>query len=268
MFDRLYDMLISTGNSIATTWIIVFALAMALAGLSRVISNLRKIQQRRFLWKTLRHELKWSFANLAVTTIALTQLSTLLVNAGWMQTNSEPAAWYVVLYEFLLYFFIFDVYFYAVHRLIHIEPLYSWTHRVHHKSIAPNPLSSSSMNPIEGTLEGLIIPLFLAAFTVHEASMMVIIPFATLMGWYVHCGYEFMPRWWYRNPLTSWFITPMFHDQHHQYVTYNYGGFTTIWDRVFGTTRPQFFTDFDRLKSRSAVPARGRSQRQSVAYKS
>ncbi|MFV8817603.1 sterol desaturase family protein [Haliea sp. E17] len=252
MLEMLFDTFIYTGNAIVTTWILVFVVAMTMLGLSRIIAGVRKIQQRRFMWQTLRHELKWSALNLACTTIVLSQVSGLLVRAGWLETNPEPASWYIVLGEFLLYFFVFDLYFYIAHRTMHIEPLYSWTHRVHHKSIAPNPLSSSSMNPLEGIAEGLIIPIFLACFTVHETTMVFIIPFATLMGLYVHCGYEFMPGWWYRNPMTSWFITPMFHDQHHQYVKFNYGGFTTIWDRILGTTRPQFFDDFDHLKNRES----------------
>jgi len=105
------------------------------------------------------------------------------------------------------------------------------------------------MSPIEGVLEGIIIPIFLTAVTVNEASTLFILPFATVMGLYVHCGYEMMPRWWYKTWLTCWFITPTFHDQHHRYVHYNYGGFTTIWDWVFGTVRPQFLSDYDRMKN-------------------
>ena len=60
---------------------------------------------------------------------------------------------------------------------------------------------------------------------------------------------RFFPRWWYRSWLTKWFLTPMFHDQHHQLFHCNYGGFTTIWDRVFGTVNPAFEADYERLKA-------------------
>jgi sterol desaturase/sphingolipid hydroxylase (fatty acid hydroxylase superfamily) len=68
------------------------------------------------------------------------------------------------------------------------------------------------------------------------------------MGLYVHCGYEFFPRWWNKSWATKWFITATFHDQHHRYFTYNFGGYTTIWDRLCGTIRPRFEADFERLK--------------------
>lgn len=259
MMEQIYTLLFDTGNAIVTTWIIVFLLRGALAGLARYFLAVRKnkIQARKFQWSVLKHELSWSALNLAGTAIVLTYVSSALVDHGYIVTDTSPASWYVVLGEFALYFFIFDLYFYLVHRLIHIEPLYTWIHKTHHFSVSPNPLSSSSMTPIEGIAEGLIIPIFLALFTVHEASTVLIIPFATIMGLYVHCGYEFMPNWWYRRWYTGWFITPMFHDQHHQFFRCNYGGYTTIWDRVFKTVRPRFEQDFDRLKSRESLSTPG-----------
>jgi sterol desaturase/sphingolipid hydroxylase (fatty acid hydroxylase superfamily) len=90
------------------------------------------------------------------------------------------------------------------------------------------------------------LPVFLAAFEVHRESLALIAGFQPLMSIYVHCGHELLPRWWYRTPFTGWLLTPLFHDQHHSRVGSNYGGFTTIWDRVFGTVSPGFAADFER----------------------
>lgn len=253
MFDYLQTTLIQTGNGVLTAWLLVVLVSMTLMALSRIFTQIKKIQNRTLRWKILRHEVMWSALNLFVTGLTLTLIFTWLAAQGWMATYSGPVRWYVVAGEFALFFFAFDLYFYLLHRLIHIEPLYTWVHRTHHRSVAPHPLSSSSMSPLEGIITGLSLPAFFIVFTVHDASMAFILPFATLMGLYVHCGYEIVPRWWYRSPLTKWLITPMFHDQHHQYVGCNYGGFTTIWDRVFGTVRPRFFSDFDRLKGNPAT---------------
>lgn len=254
MSDFLYNFFLETGSSVLTTWLTVFLLAMVLFSLSRFFLYFRsvKIQKRKYNWAFLRHELFWSALNVGITGFVLKNFGEFLVARGYMTTDYTPASWYVVLFEFALYFFIFDFYFYCVHRLLHVEPLYRWFHLTHHRSVTPNPLSSTSMTPVEGVAEGLIVPVFFAVFTVHEATAILIIPFATIMGLYVHCGYEFAPRWWYRTRTTSWFITPMFHDQHHQFFRCNYGAFTTIWDRVFGTVRPRFEQDFDRLKESKA----------------
>jgi sterol desaturase/sphingolipid hydroxylase (fatty acid hydroxylase superfamily) len=71
----------------------------------------------------------------------------------------------------------------------------------------------------------------------------------------VHAGYEFLPRWWTKSWLTRWFISTTFHDQHHRFFSCNYGGYTTIWDWVFGTVRPTFLSDFDLVKARLSAPA-------------
>lgn len=252
--ETINTLLLTSGNAVVSLWIGIFVLSSLLMVASRLFSYVRrvKIQRRKVDWKMLRHELFWSAFNVFATTLVLTLLSNWLVAQGYLQTNPAPAAWYVVLYEFALYFVIFDFYFYLVHRSLHSEPLYSWMHKIHHRSVVPNPLSYASMTPLEGMAEGLIIPIFLTLFTVHETSTYFILPFASLMGLYVHCGHEFAPRWWYRQPFTKWLITPMYHDQHHQFFTCNYGAYTTIWDRVFGTMRSRFEEDFDKLKQRDA----------------
>ena len=45
---------------------------------------------------------------------------------------------------------IHEVYFFCLHRLIHVPILYKWIHSVHHNSINPSPWSSLSMHPGEG----------------------------------------------------------------------------------------------------------------------
>lgn len=255
--DSVLNLLQVSGNAVVSLWIGIFVLTSLLAGAARISGYVRtmKIQQRPISWRLLRHELFWSACNVFCSTLVLTVLSNWLVQQGLLETNTAAAAWYVVAFEFLLFFFIFDLYFYLVHRALHVQPLFNWIHKTNHRSLNPRPLSYASMSPLEGISEGLIIPLFLSLFTVHETSTYFILPFASLMGLYVHCGYEFAPRWWYQVPATKWLITPMYHSQHHQYFTSNYGAFTTIWDRLFGTMRADFEQDFNRLKSRRANPA-------------
>ena len=47
-----------------------------------------------------------------------------------------------------------------------------------------------------------------------------------------------------------------FHDQHHRYFKGNYGGYTTIWDRICGTVRPTFEADFEKVTTRPLKPVR------------
>lgn len=226
-------------------WVTALMALIPFLLLARVVARVRKIQRAKREWTILGHEVMWSTITGIIVVMTLKYSYTFLVTEGFITIDASPAAWYVVAGEFFLYFFIFDLYFYSVHRLIHIGPLYRWIHKVHHKSTEPIPLTNFSTHPVEGLAEAAITPIFLSVVTVHEASLPFIIPMAIIMGFWAHLGYEFMPRWWYRTWLTKWFMTPMFHDQHHQYFHYNFG-FTTIWDRVFGTMRKQFDDDFEK----------------------
>jgi sterol desaturase/sphingolipid hydroxylase (fatty acid hydroxylase superfamily) len=100
-------------------------------------------------------------------------------------------------------------------------------------------------------INGGFVPLFLSALTIHQQTLALVLPTNIVMGLYVHSGYEFFPRWWNRSWATKWFITATFHDQHHKYFTCNFGGYTTIWDRICGTMRPRFEADFDKVKARA-----------------
>jgi sterol desaturase/sphingolipid hydroxylase (fatty acid hydroxylase superfamily) len=175
-----------------------------------------------------------------------------LRRSGHMTFTEGNATPWVVAGEFAIYFFAFDLYFYTVHRAMHMRPVYHWVHATHHRSTAPDPLTAFSFNPIEGILTGGFLPVFLAAFEVHRESLFAISTFQPLMSLFVHCGHEFFPRWWYRFPATGWLLTPLFHDQHHSLVGCNYGGFTTLWDRAFGTVNPGYAADFENLGWRSA----------------
>lgn len=192
----------------------------------------------------------WASANLTVTTLTLGVITSYLTSLGWIKFNSEPASWWIILAEYALYFFGFDTWFYWWHRAMHIEPWYRLSHKVHHGSITPNPVTSLSMNPIEGVIEGLWLPVLTAAVTLHKETMIFVVPTAVIMGQYVHCGFELLPRWWNRSWLTKWFITATFHDQHHRYFKGNYGGFTPIWDYICGTVRPKYEADFERVTSK------------------
>ena len=62
----------------------------------------------------------------------------------------------------------------------------------------------------------------------------------------IHSGHDFFPRWWYRTPILKFYVTPVFHDLHHSDPGgRNYGIYTTIWDRIFGTVAPSLESSFD-----------------------
>ena len=242
------------GENWLTIWLVAFVATGILAGVVTGFFKARKIQPKGFRWKTFRNEGLFAAFNLAVTGFTLGPLNKWLTDVGVISFKSEPAAWWVIGAEYALYFFLFDTWFYWLHRAMHKEPFYRYVHKIHHKSTSPNLLTTLSVSPLESLVNGGFVPLFLAVFTVHDATMALIVPTNIVMGLYVHSGYEFFPRWWNRSWATKWFITTTFHDQHHKYFNYNFGGYTTIWDWICGTVRPKFVADFEKPKSRVAKP--------------
>ncbi|MDF0542141.1 sterol desaturase family protein [Sphingobium sp. H39-3-25] len=238
------------GEDMLSLWLMLFLAAGLVFGIVKGFFKARKIQPRGFKWSIFRNEILFAAVNLVITGLILGTLNGKLREWGVISFNHGPAAWWMIGLEYALYFFLFDTYFYWLHRWMHREPFYTWVHKLHHRSTAPNLLTTLSVSPLESVINGGFVPLFLTVFTVHDATLALILPTNIIMGLYVHSGYEFLPRWWNRSWATKWFISATFHDQHHRYFIGNFGGYTTIWDRLCGTMRTKFEADFDKAKER------------------
>lgn len=238
-----------------TWWLAAFVVTGVIAAIFTGFLQARKIQPNGFRWRTFRIEVLIAIVNLTITTLVLGAATKFLEYHGIIVLKHAHASPWAIATEFAIYFFGFDTWFYWWHRLLHIEPFYSWTHKLHHRSISPNPITSWSMHPIESIIEGAWTPLLLLVLvSIHDSTMVIISPFAAVMGLYVHSGFELFPTWWNKTWLTKWFITATFHDQHHRYFKGNYRGFTTIWDWICGTVRPMFLADYEKVTTRPIRP--------------
>jgi Delta7-sterol 5-desaturase len=255
LWDKLLDL--TGGVESLRLWIALFLVSGLVAGVLTGFFKARKIQPKGFKWKIFRNEGIFTVINIATAGTFLGWASGWLSTNGWIVIDQTPTEYWVIAFQFALYFFAFDTWFYWLHRWMHAEPAYSWVHKLHHRSTSPNLLTTASVNPLESLVNGGFVPLFLVAMTfiapVNEGAMMIIGPTNIIMGLYVHSGYEFFPKWWNKSWATKWFITATFHDQHHKYFTANFGGYTTIWDRLCGTMRPKFEADYEKLRSQSRI---------------
>lgn len=242
-------------------WLMGFVFVLLGVGLLTGYFRARKIQPKGFKWSLIAHEFVWTVINISTAGFTLGALNDLSVGQGLIFYSSESAAWWVIALEFALYFFLFDTWFYWGHRLMHVEPFYKWMHKTHHKSTSTNPLTSTSVTPFEAFLNGSFVSVFLAGMSllslafsfvspIHTATLALILPTSIMMGLYVHSGFEFLPSWWNKSWATKWFISATFHDQHHRYFIGNFGGYTTIWDRLCGTMRKNFESDFEKITTR------------------
>ena len=80
--------------------------------------------------------------------------------------------------------------------------------------------------------------LWLLLMAVYPANFLAIVAYLTvnvLFGALGHSGVEPFPSSWQRNPLLKYLGSSGFHFEHHQNDQRNFGFYTSIWDRLFGT---------------------------------
>jgi sterol desaturase/sphingolipid hydroxylase (fatty acid hydroxylase superfamily) len=105
----------------------------------------------------------------------------------------------------------------------------------------PRPLTLFMLNPAENLAFG---ALWLFVIWVYPASwfgMSVYLVLNVLFGTMGHLGVEPLPAWFARTPIVRYVAGSTFHARHHQDLDSNFGFYTLIWDRLFGTLRKDYF---------------------------
>ncbi|MDP9136743.1 MAG: sterol desaturase family protein, partial [Pseudomonadota bacterium] len=147
--------------------------------------------------------------------------------APWVTFAENP--WY--LFAIMLVMPIFhEAHFFAIHRLIHLAPLYKWIHSVHHNSVNPSPWSSLSMHPVEqllyfsSALLHVVIPSnpILVIYQLHYSG------FGSVVG---HIGFDKIEM----GQGAAFDSHAYTHYLHHKYFEVNYGDGLVPLDKWFGT---------------------------------
>ncbi len=144
-----------------------------------------------------------------------------------------------------------DAAMYALHRAAHMSLLFPIMHRVHHRYERVRPLTLFLLSPIENLGFGM---LWLGVIVFYQPSwlgMSIYLAINVAFGTIGHLGVEPLPDGWKRWPLVNYLATSTFHAQHHQALEHNYGFYTLIWDKLFGTLSPRYEKDFGRVAIRA-----------------
>ncbi len=217
---------------------------------------------RRFRHRPVSHlppEVGGTDVRLALLTVMLNTCVTLagvmLWRAGYIhfRTDTGWRAWLDV----VVLLGVMDLLMYLLHRVAHARWLFPLMHRTHHNYERVRPLALFLLNPFENLGFGV---LWLAVIIAYDASwlgMSTYLIVNVIFGAIGHLGVEPLPDSWRRIPLLNHLTTSSFHAQHHQHLAHNYGFYTLIWDRLFGTLSPRYETDFGRLPEQN-LSATGR----------
>jgi len=158
---------------------------------------------------------------------------TLVQGGGWQ-----------ALWECGLMILAMDFAMYWFHRWAHHPWIYRLMHSFHHRHEATNPISLFVLHPVEVLGFGGMMIVFLMLCPVSFTGLMAYLVINILWGTLGHSGVEPFPAWMNQYRLLQWIGTSTFHAEHHEHPQYNFGFYTLLWDRAFGTLDPEYDTRF------------------------
>ena len=154
----------------------------------------------------------------------------------------------VFLYTIAL-FVVSDFTRYWLHRFLHTIPVLWEFHKVHHSAKVLTPITFYRVHPVEnflfalryslsaGVVTGVFIYFFGAMIDIYMVLgvNVFLFLFSTLGANLRHSHVPFA----YFAFIEKWFMSPKQHQIHHssKHFDKNYGGFISVWDRVFGSLK-------------------------------
>lgn len=185
---------------------------------------------------------------ISAKTIAFFINKNLFYEFGFNQIHSFSYEETIVLYTITL-FIVSDFTRYWLHRLLHTIPFLWEFHKVHHSAKVLNPLTFYRVHPIENILFGFRYSLSIGFVTgifiyffgskvglVEVLGANIFIFIFSFLG--SNLRHSHIPLSYFES-LEKWFISPKQHQIHHskKHFDKNYGGYLSVWDRVFGTLK-------------------------------
>lgn len=143
-------------------------------------------------------------------------------------TADGPGRWYDFA-QFPLFIAFTDFCIYWIHRGLHHPLVYKHFHKRHHKWVVPTPFASHAFHPLDGMAQGLPYHIYPLLFPLNKFAYIALFVFVNIWTVTIHDG---------EYAMNSKIINgAACHTMHHLYFNYNYGQFTTLWDRLGGSYR-------------------------------
>jgi lathosterol oxidase len=138
---------------------------------------------------------------------------------------------------------------YVFHRVAHHPLLYPIIHLTHHLYENPRPLTLFVLNPFEVLGFGALLIVVIWLSQASQLGIVIYLAFNLIFGLVGHLGVEPAPDAWLKLPIIRTISTSTFHAEHHHDKAHNFGFYTVIWDRLFGTLSPDYVQDFVRANN-------------------
>lgn len=140
--------------------------------------------------------------------------------------NHGIRQWFMEYFYFIMFT---DCGIYLLHRWLHWPRVYKALHKPHHKWLVTTPYASHAFHPVDGYFQSLPYHLYPMLFPLNKVSYLILFTFVNFWTVMIHDG-EYLAN----DPVVNGAAC---HTVHHLYFNYNYGQFTTLWDRLGGSYR-------------------------------
>jgi len=169
---------------------------------------------------------------------SLAAFAAYVATQGWGVLNVAAVPGYVAVLGSVL---VLDLAIYAQHVVSHVVPLFWRLHRMHHSDLEIDVTTGVRFHPIEILLSVLVK---MAVILIVGAPPVAVLAFEVLLNATAMFNHSnaLLPAW-LDAPLRMLIVTPDMHRVHHSTVRLetdsNYGFNLSVWDRLFGTYRPE-----------------------------
>ncbi|TGZ79950.1 sterol delta 5,6-desaturase ERG3 [Ascodesmis nigricans] len=213
------------------TWIFGVLLYFFFATLSYVfIFDKATFKHPKYLQNQIRLEIAQTMISLPGMALLTAPFFTAEVRGFGMLYEAVDTypRWYLY-FQFPLFLLFTDFGIYWIHRGLHHKLVYKNLHKPHHKWIMPTPYASHAFHAVDGWAQSIPYHVFPFVFPLHKFAYLALFTFINIWTIMIHDG-EYVAN----SPLINGAAC---HTMHHLYFNYNYGQFTTLWDRLGGSYR-------------------------------
>lgn len=210
-------------------WIAYFSVA----GISYVTVFDKKIfNHPRYLKNQMLMEIYRAFTAIPIM-VSLTLPFFLLELNGYSRLNGSLYDFFdnpkLLLWQSFTFIMFTDCGIYFIHRWLHIPWVYKKLHKPHHKWIVCTPFASHAFHPVDGFAQSLPYHIYPMFFPLHRVLYLFLFSFVNFWTVMIHDG-----QYLSNDPVVNGTAC---HTVHHLYFNYNYGQFTTLWDRLGNSYR-------------------------------
>ena len=197
----------------------------------------------------VRQEISYACWSIPIMAVLLTPFQLLIVNGyGKVYENVDEYGWGYFLFSIPFFLLFTDMLIYFIHRALHWNIFYKYIHKPHHRFRYTTPFSSHSFHPLDGWAQGIPYYIFALLFPIHNKLFMVLFVLVNFWTISIHDQVDFQGA----GIINS----TGHHTIHHELFVYNYGQYTTLWDRLCGTYKPSFKTN-ELLTGKRIIKKRG-----------